>query len=139
MVRKNLLTAAGARRVVAQSIAWAYGPGPEPHRERDPLDLGAVGSRAVSVRGIAALEHWTLNLPLAGVVLRYGQLYGPGTGVNAAVGRIRIPLHVDAAAYVALLSIDMGAPGIFNIVEPNDYVATEKAAAQLGWHARFRQ
>ena len=37
-----------------------------------------------------------------------------------------------------LLGIDMGAPGIFNIVEPNDYVATEKAAAQLGWHARFR-
>jgi nucleoside-diphosphate-sugar epimerase len=103
----NLFTAAaaaGARRVVAQSIAWAYAPGPEPHRDSDPLDLGAVGSRAVSVRGIAALKHRTLNLPaLTGVVLRYGQLYGPGT-----------------------------APGIFNIVEPNDYVATEKAGAQLG-------
>ena len=33
---------------VAQSIAWAYAPGPEPHRESDPLDLGAVGRRAVS-------------------------------------------------------------------------------------------
>ena len=84
---RNLLTAAaaaGARRVVAQSIAWAYAPGPEPHRESDPLDLGAVGSRAVSVRGIAALEYWILNSPpLAGVVLRYGQFYGPGTGVDA--------------------------------------------------------
>jgi nucleoside-diphosphate-sugar epimerase len=96
----NQLTAAaaaGARRVVAQSISWAYAPGPEPHRESDPKDLGAVGSRAVSVRGIAVLEHWTLNLPpLAGVILRFGQLYGPGTGVDAAVGRI--PLHVEAAA-----------------------------------------
>lgn len=41
----------------------AYAPGPEPHRESDPLDLAAVGSRAVSVRGIAALEYWTLNSP----------------------------------------------------------------------------
>lgn len=115
---RNLLTAAaaaGAHRVVAQSIAWAYAPGPEPHQEDDALDLGAVGSRAVSVRGIAALEHSTFNAPpLAGVVLRYRQLYGPGTGVDAAVGPI--PLHVDAAAYAALLSIDKGAPGIFNIV-----------------------
>ena len=65
---RNLLTAAaaaGARRVVAQSIAWAYAPGPEPHRESDPLDLGAVGSRAVSVRGIAALEYWILKLATA--------------------------------------------------------------------------
>jgi hypothetical protein len=30
------------------------------------------------------------------VILRFGQLYGPGTGVDAAVGRI--PLHVEAAA-----------------------------------------
>ena len=72
--------------------------------------------------------------PLADVVLRYGQLYRPGTGVDAAVGPI--PLHVDAAAYAALLSIDQGAPGIFNIVEPND--PTEKAAAQLGWRVDFR-
>ena len=43
-------TAGGARRLVAQSIAWAYAPGPEPHPERDPLDLEAEGSRALSVR-----------------------------------------------------------------------------------------
>jgi nucleoside-diphosphate-sugar epimerase len=138
---RNLLTAAaaaGARRVVAQSIAWAYAPGPEPHRERDALDLGAVGSRAISVRGIAALEYWTLNSPpLAGVVLRYEQLYGPGTGADQPVGPL--PLHVDAAAYAAFLSIDKGAPGIFNIVEPNDHVSSEKAATQLGWHADFRR
>jgi hypothetical protein len=49
------------------------------------------------------------------------------------------PRHVDAAAYATFLSIDKGAPGIFNIGEPNDHVATEKAAAELGWHADFRQ
>ena len=136
---RTLLTAAaaaGARHAVAQSIAWAYAPRPEPHRKSEPLDLGAVGSRAVSVR--CHCSPRTLDIELAtarrrGTSLR---LY-PGTGVDAAVGRI--PLHVDAAAYAALLSIDKGAPGIFNTVEPNDYIASEKAAAQLGWHADFRQ
>ncbi len=129
--------AAGARRLVAQSIAWIYAPGPEPHVETDPLDADAKGDRAVSVRGVAALENWTLNAPpMAGVVLRYGQLYGPGTGTD--VSRSAVPLHVDAAAYAALLAVDRGTPGIYNIAEPNAHVATEKARAELGWNADFR-
>ncbi len=137
---QNLVRAAirsGVRRLVAQSIAWAYAPGPEPHLEGDPLDIGAEGSRAVTIRGVAALENLTLNSPpLAGVVLRYGQLYGPGTGTGTPTGFI--PLHVDAAAYAALLAIEKNAAGVFNIAEPNTYIATEKAQAQLGWHANFR-
>jgi nucleoside-diphosphate-sugar epimerase len=129
--------AAGARRLIAQSIAWAYAPGPEPHAEADPLDLDAKGDRAVSVRGVAALESWTLSSPpLAGVVLRYGQIHGPGTGADAPRGPV--PLHVDAAAYAALLAVERGAPGVFNVAEPNAHVATEKARAELGWNADFR-
>src|SRR5215471_10380081 len=33
--------AAGVHRLVAQSIAWVYAPGPEPHGEDDPLDVHA--------------------------------------------------------------------------------------------------
>jgi nucleoside-diphosphate-sugar epimerase len=129
--------AAGARRLVAQSIAWAYAPGPEPHPESDPLDAGAQGSRAISVDGVIVLERSTLNSPpLEGVVLRYGRLYGPGTGVEALSDPP--PLHVDAAVYAALLAINRGTPGIYNIAEPNQYIATEKARAQLGWDAEFR-
>ena len=129
--------AAGARRLIAQSIAWAYAPGATPHSESDPLDDRAEGGRGVSVRGVIALENWTLKSPpLAGVVLRYGQFYGPGTGVEAAAGSS--PLHVDAAAYAAFLAIDRGSPGIFNVAEPNAHVATEKAQAELGWRADFR-
>jgi nucleoside-diphosphate-sugar epimerase len=47
-------------------------------------------------------------------------------------------VHVDAAAYAALLAIDHGAPGAFNIVDPNDEAATDKATAALGWRADFR-
>ena len=38
---RNLMAAAqaaGVKRVVAQSIAFVYAPGPKPHREGDPLD-----------------------------------------------------------------------------------------------------
>ena len=70
--------AAGARRLVAQSIAWAYAPGAEPHAETDPLDAGAAGDDGVNVQGLIALEDLTLKSPpLEGVVLRCGQLYGP--------------------------------------------------------------
>jgi hypothetical protein len=123
--------------MVAQSIAWAYAPGPEPHGEEDPLDAAAEGSRRISVGGVVALEDRTLRSPpLEGLVLRYGQLYGPGTGSDAPTGSA--PLHVDAAAYAALLALDRGAPGAFNIAEPNAYAATTKARADLGWDAAFR-
>jgi nucleoside-diphosphate-sugar epimerase len=129
--------AAGVRRLVAQSIAWAYAPGREPHAEDDPLDLAAEGSRAISVGGVVALERWTLQSPpLAGTVLRYGQIYGPGTGADAATGSA--PLHVDAAAHAALLAVEKNASGIFNVAEPNGYAATDRARRELGWIANFR-
>jgi nucleoside-diphosphate-sugar epimerase len=104
------LHAAGSRRLIAQSIAWAYAPGPQPYSEDAPLDEKAEGSRAVSVGGVIALENSTLNAPpLKGIVLRYGRLYGPGTGIDEAPASL--PLHVDAAAYAALLAIDRGTPG----------------------------
>jgi hypothetical protein len=74
---RNLLaaaTAAGARQFLAQSIAW-----------RPPGRGGAVD------------EHERLVLEIGGVVVRYGQLYGPGTFCEN-----RLPphprIHVDDAA-----------------------------------------
>jgi nucleoside-diphosphate-sugar epimerase len=79
---RNLVAAAiaaSARRLVAQSIAWVYAPGPEPHGETDPLDTGAEGESGINMQGVIALEDLTFKSPpLEGVVLRYGQLYGPG-------------------------------------------------------------
>ena len=137
---RNLVAAAiaaRARRLVAQSIAWAYAPGDEPHKEDDPLDVGARGDRAVSVGGVVALEELVLGSPpLEGIVLRYGQIYGPGTGADSPAGAS--PLHVDAAAHAALLAVDRGAPGVYNIAEPNAYAATGKAESGLRWSSAFR-
>src|SRR5439155_26878431 len=48
--------AAVARRLITQSIAWMYAPGPEPHHEDDPLDIHAQGTRAITAAGVVALE-----------------------------------------------------------------------------------
>lgn len=129
--------AAGSRRLIAQSIAWVYAPGPLPLTEAAPLDLGREGAGAVSIRGVAALEAAVLGAaPLEGVVLRYGRFYGPGTGVDTPPAAL--PLHVDAAAYAAFLAVERGAPGIYNAVEPNAEVSTDKAVTELGWDGAFR-
>jgi nucleoside-diphosphate-sugar epimerase len=128
--------AAGATRLIAQSIAWAYAPGAEPHSETDPLDSGAEGARAVSVGGVIALEKHVLGAaPITGVVLRYGHLYGPGTGAETGADPA---VHVDAATYAALLAVERGAHGAFNVAEPNSHVMTGKAVSELGWRPDFR-
>ena len=106
--------AARARRVIAQSIVWAYAPGVEPHQETDLLDVEAPEPRRTSVRGVMELEQMVLGTPsLQGIVLRYGQLYGPGTGVTHPTGSA--PVQVEDAAWAALLAISSSRTGPFNI------------------------
>ena len=68
--------------------------------------------------------------------MRYGQIYGPGTGFEEPAEPA--PLHVDAAAQAALLAIDRGTPGIFNIAEDDGFVSIAKAIGELGWSPDFR-
>jgi nucleoside-diphosphate-sugar epimerase len=130
--------AAGVKRVIAQSIAWAYAPKEPPYQEADPLDIQAEGPRAISVRdGVIPLEDAILDQPdFDGIVLRYGQLYGPGTWSAAPSGTA--PVHVDAAAYAAFLAMDRGGPGAYNIADQGGAVAIGKAVSELGWRQDFR-
>ena len=73
---------------------------------------------------------------LAGIVLRYGRLYGPGTWASAPTGRGF--LHVDAAAQAAVLAVGRGAPGIYNIAEDDGEVDIGKARRELGFDPGFR-
>jgi nucleoside-diphosphate-sugar epimerase len=136
---RNLVAAAvraGTRRLVAQSIAWAYAPGTEPHDEDDPLDMSAEGVRAVTVLGVAELERLVTSVPrIDGLVLRYGQIYGPGTWSAGPSGSA--PVHVGAAARAAALAVARGLPGIYNIVEDGGSASNAKARAQLGWDPRL--
>ena len=114
--------AAGVRRVIVQSICFAYAPGELPHLEFDPLD-----SPSAQVMETAALT----TKGVEGVILRYGRLWGPGTWSS---GPAESPtIHVDAAAHAALLAITRGEPGIYNIAEDDGTVATTKARTELGF------
>ncbi len=130
--------AAGARRLVAQSIAWAYAPKASPWREDDPLDAGATGLRAISVRdGVIPLEKAVLDQgDFEGLVLRYGQLYGPGTWFAEPTGAA--PVHVEAAAHAAFLAVARGRPAAYNVADRGGAVAIDRAVAELGWRPEFR-
>ncbi|MFE7610336.1 NAD-dependent epimerase/dehydratase family protein [Streptomyces celluloflavus] len=127
---RNLVAAAqaaGAGRIVAQSISWAYGPGTGPAEETEPLDGTAAEPRARMVAGIRALEETAAELETA-VLLRYGLLYGPGTW------------YAPDGAFAAALAGDRAAPFLGSTVA-NDAVssfvhvadAAGAALAALDW------
>jgi nucleoside-diphosphate-sugar epimerase len=135
---RNLMAAAhaaGARRAIAQSIAFAYAPGPSPLRETDPLDDSE--EQRVTVEGVKAIERQTLNTDgIEGLVLRYGRLYGPGTWFAKPEGKGT--LSTEAAAHAAFLAVSRGPPGIYNIAEDDGALSIEKARRDLGFDPGYR-
>lgn len=120
---------AGVRRMIAQSISWAYEPGEGLATEDMPLDLVAPEPRQKTVQGVAALERAVSEMPEP-VILRYGLIYGPGTwyerggwmaeqvraGKVPATEGVTSFLHVEDAARAALLALDWP-PGAVHIVD----------------------
>ena len=81
---------AGAQRLIAQSLAWVYAPGPEPHTEEHPLDLEAKGAAAIAMAGVVALERLTLNSPpLRGLCCAMGSSMDRAPGTRRKAGRYR--------------------------------------------------
>jgi nucleoside-diphosphate-sugar epimerase len=134
---RNLVAAAkaaGARRFIVQSVAFAYAPGNEPHVETDPLNL-VDGPRLETVRAAAEMERQVLDSGMEPVVLRYGLFYGPGTWSE---GPARKPsLHIDAAAQAALLAVVSG-NGVYNVADEDGIVSIDKARNELGFDPAFR-
>jgi nucleoside-diphosphate-sugar epimerase len=119
---RNLVDAAravGVRRIVAQSVAWAYEPGAAPADEAVALDVGAEDPRGTTLVGVAALERAVREVP-EWVVLRCGMLYGPDTwfapdgarAADARAGRLWADgdvtsfVHVDDAARAAVDALE---------------------------------
>jgi len=137
---RNLVEAAvraGVRRIIAQSIAFVYAPGREPHEESDALMTPSEEPWRSTMEGVVTLERLVTGTPgLDGLVLRYGMFYGPGTGFDAPAGKPAV--HVDAAAWAAMLAIDRGAAGIYNVAEDDGPVSIAKARSELAWDPNYR-
>lgn len=147
--------AAGVRRLVAQSIAFAAAPRGGPVLDEDaPLYLDAPDPGwSGTVRTIAELERVVLgSSDIAGVVLRYGALYGPHTAyardgrVGQAVANGRLPLagagsgitsflHVRDAVGATVAAIESNATGVFHVTDDEPAPAAQwltEYAGRLG-------
>jgi nucleoside-diphosphate-sugar epimerase len=135
----NLLAAAraaAARRFVTQSICFLYAPEGDWVKDEDArpfLDAPGHFRNAVEVM----IEHERAALEadgIEGVVLRYGQFYGPGTyyapdgHLGREVRKRRFPvvgegngvfsfLSVEDAAGATVAALDNGPEGIYNVCD----------------------
>jgi nucleoside-diphosphate-sugar epimerase len=161
---RNLIAAAraaGARRLVAESVAFLYAPeGGRLKDESAPLFLGAPHPFGDAVDAIADLERQVTEAErVEGVVLRYGWLYGPGTyfdrdgSQTEDVRKRKAPLvgkgtgifsflHVEDAAAATAAAVERGKPGVYNVVddEPVPYdewlpAFAEAIGAKRPWRA----
>jgi 2-alkyl-3-oxoalkanoate reductase len=129
--------AAGATRFVAQSYTgWANErTGNWVKTEDDALDANPTAASRQTLDAIRYVESTVAGAPdLAGVVLRYGTFYGPGTGfaqggeVLEMVRKRRFPVvgggaamwsfvHMDDVATATLAAVERRLAGIYNIVD----------------------
>ncbi len=136
---RNLVAAAkaaGARRIVAESVAFFYEPeGDWVKGEEAPLFRNPPGRFAAGCDALVSLESQVLEAgEPEGVVLRFGWFYGPGTysdrggSVAEEVAKRRYPvigsgegrfsfIHVEDAAAAYVAALDHGSPGIYNVAD----------------------
>ncbi len=123
-------SAAGVQRIVGESIAFAYAAEGERVKDED-APLAATAMPAI-VGPLAELERRLLDT--GGIVLRYGQLYGPGTAFAsngswaANLRRRRLPIvgagsgvfsfvHVEDAASATVAALMHDGPATYNVVD----------------------
>ena len=137
----HLLAAAqstGVRRFVAQSYGghWTNERSGGPVKtEADPLVDDPGKAARESLRAIKHVEEAVITAAgIEGVVLRYGNFYGPGNALSRTgqmgemIRRAKFPvvgggagvwswIHIDDAASATVAAIEGGAPGIYNVVD----------------------
>lgn len=157
---RNLVAAAqaaGVKRIVAQSIAFAYATSGDWIKDEEAaLGLDSPPPMGEAIAAISELERQVLEAD--GTVLRYGYFYGPGTqfdpdGFYAELARKRqFPIvgsgqgrwsfiHIDDAAQATVDALERGRPGVYNIVDDDPAPVTDWApafAAAVGAKRPFR-
>ncbi len=128
--------AAGARRLVAESVAFLYAPeGDWVKDEEAGLFVDAPPPFGDAVAALTDMERQVTGAEgIEGLILRYGWLYGPGTYFDRDGSQTedmlkrRLPivgkgtgtfsfLHVEDAAAATAAALERGAPGAYNVVD----------------------
>jgi nucleoside-diphosphate-sugar epimerase len=142
--------AGGARRFITQSFGnWNYArTGSGPKSEEDPLDPDPPANQRESVAAMRHMEAAVTGAEgIEGVVLRYGNFYGPGTSfepgglITEMVRKRRMPIvgdgagiwsfiHTEDVVEATLMAVDRGAPGIYNVAD-DDPVAVRDWVPEL--------
>jgi nucleoside-diphosphate-sugar epimerase len=132
---RNLLDAArgtGVRRFIAQGLAYAYQPAPGLADEDAALWIRPPAQFAPILAALRELERGTRDAQ--GLVLRFGQLYGPGSiyspggSCTRQVLERKFPIvgkgasvfsftHASDAASAIVAALDSDASGVLNIVD----------------------
>ncbi|WP_129666714.1 NAD-dependent epimerase/dehydratase family protein [Phytoactinopolyspora endophytica] len=133
---KNLIDAArtaGATRVIAQGLAYAYRPAGDQLADEDTT-FWADGPKQFRPIVAALLEHERLTRDAGGLVLRFGHLYGPGStyapdgDFTRQVRAGKVPIvgggdsvfsftHAYDAAITIAAALDTPINGALNIVD----------------------
>ncbi len=140
--------ASGAKRFIAQGFTgWPNErSGGLVKTEEDALDASPPAAQRQTLAALRYLDQAVpAAWPLAGIVLRYGSLYGPGAsdGICELVRRRRLPIigpgrgvwsfvHADDAAEATAAAVTAGRPGVYNITDDEPAPVTE----WLPWLAR---
>jgi len=136
---RNLIAAAkaaGARRLIAESVAFFYVPEGDWVKGEDARAFAeASGPFGEAGKALADLERQVTEAGgMEGVVLRYGWFYGPGTyydrdgSQTEDFHRRRMPIvgkgtgtfsfiHVEDAAGATVAAVERGDPGVYNVVD----------------------
>src|SRR5215217_3218887 len=131
---------AGVRRFVAQGYTGWTNPrsGGPVKDESDPLDPEPAAMQRESLAAIHYLEQTVPAARLEGIVLRYGNFYGPGASdaLVELIRKRRFPIigdgagvwswiHLDDAAAATVAALERGNRGIYNITDDEPAPATE--------------
>jgi len=124
--------AAGVTKFVAQSYTgWSnIREGGPVKTEDDPYDPDPAKYQRESIKGLQFLDRVVPAAPFEGIVLRYGNFYGPGAS-EAMVEMVRkrqMPIigagtglwsfiHLDDAASATVAAVEHGHRGIYNITD----------------------
>lgn len=131
---------AGVGKFVAQSYTgWCNArTGPWIKAESDPLDPDPAEQQRESMTAIKFLDHTVPAAPMEGIVLRYGNFYGPGASEEMVklIRKRQLPvigdgagvwswIHLDDAAAATVAAVECGERGIYNITDDDPAPVSE--------------